>query len=152
MATVPWKEFLHTYNSMKKTNYKSVKEWMSTLYAENGKHVGPLVKITGVGHQTITKYLGQWGILERKPKGGNNYLNRPPGKKEQLFLAIPDKTFAELTRYQIAARCGMSIERFCVLNRKHKRPYRKLVGREQFLLKEENGFTKGEKNEIHCFF
>ena len=128
MPTIPWAEYLATYNRMKDTDFKTVKEWISTLYAEHGKYVGPLERIIGVSHHTITKYLEEWGILERKTKGGNNYVNRPPGKKEQLFLAIPDKTFSELTRCQIAARCGISLEYFSALQRKHKRKYRKLIG------------------------
>lgn len=122
---IPWEEFKDTYNKRHKTQYKTAKEWMEDLYKKHNKFVNPLAEELGVGFGTVSKYLEIWGLLERKLKGGHNYKIRPIGKKEQLFLQIPEKAMKELTKDQICVRCGMSSRRFGSLIKKHKRGYLK---------------------------
>jgi len=122
---IDWDDFRKTYNRIHKTNYKNTIEWISALYTSHNKFVSPLAKELGVGFGTINKYLTQWGLLERKPKGGNNYKDRPIGRKEQLFINIPEKTMKQLTIDQICERCSLCRDYAHCLIRKHDRVYRR---------------------------
>ena len=120
---IDWDGFKDTYNQIHKTNFKTPKEWIIFLYNKHNKFVSPVSEELGIGFGTASKYIEKLGILERKPKGGNNYTDRPIGKKEQLFLTIPEKTMMELTKAQICERCNLSKDYTTRLIRKHKRKY-----------------------------
>jgi len=110
---------------MHKTNFKTSDEWITFLYNKHNKFISPVARELGVGFCTIKKYLQKLGIWEGKPRGGNNYRNRPLGKKEVAFLNIPEKTMHDLTKYQICKRCLLSKKRCELLIRKHKRIFTK---------------------------
>jgi transcriptional regulator with XRE-family HTH domain len=122
---VNWDSLKETYNRMHNTQYKTSKEWVIELYNKHKKYVSPVSEELGVSFNTVSKYLDGLGVLERKPKGGNNYINRPMGKKEQLFLGITEKTMLELTRKQVMERCGISHTTFNKLAKKYGRTYLK---------------------------
>ena len=125
---IDWEDFKNTYNQIHKTEFKTVNEWIAFLYTKHNKFVSPLAAELGIAFTTVKVYLQKIGIWERKPRGGNNYKNRPVGKKETIFLNIPEKTMKELTKYQIMERCALSKHRCTVLLRKHKRKYTKSYG------------------------
>jgi hypothetical protein len=119
---VDWEDFRKTYNSVHKTEYKTAIEWITELYKKHNKFVNPLSEELGVGFSTVSNYLDDLGILERKPKGGARVFDRT-GPKEKLFLTIPEKSMRELTRKQICERCAMAPTTFSRLIRKYKRIY-----------------------------
>jgi hypothetical protein len=125
---IDWEDFKDTYNQMHKTEFKTAEEWITFLYNKHDKFVSPLSKELGVSFVAVTAYLKRINIWERKSKGGNNYKNRPVGKKEILFLNIPEKTMKDLTKFQICARCTLSKHRCTKLISKHKRKYTKSYG------------------------
>jgi len=145
---MPWQEFLVFYNKRENTNYPTVKDWLSTLYMQHSSNVHPVAKIIGVSDETMTLKLKKCGVF--KLKKSVNY-NRGPGKKELIYLAISDKTLSELTRQQIAERCGCAL---CTVGRwttRYKRPYKKAtnLGRYKNFTVIDYDAAVAKYNEIH---
>ena len=113
---------------MHKTNFETTEEWIAFIYNKHNKFVGPLANELGLGFNTVKRYLQKIGIWERKPRGGNNYKNRPLGKKEAAFLHIPEDVMKDLIKYQICKRCMLSQKRCTLLIKKYKRKYTKGYG------------------------
>lgn len=120
---VDWEGFKDTYNLWHGTEFDDTKEWIAYLYEKHGQFVGPVARELGIGWGTMNTYLEKCGLLVRKKQGGNNYINRPMGKKEALFVSIPIKTMKELSTIQISVRCGISKWYCLTLLRRHKREY-----------------------------
>ena len=120
MANIDWESFMNTYNRMHKTSYTSYKQWIEDLYEKHGKYVSPVAKELGVGFGTMNKYLELWGMLERKPKGGARIYDRTT-KSQRIFLDMSEETMRELTKDQIAERCGLSSSRIKELLKIHDR-------------------------------
>ena len=121
---IDWESFKNTYNILNGTSFKTVKDWITYLYDKHNKFVGPVADELGISWGTMNKYLKDNDLLEKKPQGGNNYINRPIGKKEQAFLNIPIQTMKSLSNYQIRTRCNLSFDYCKYLLRKHKREYK----------------------------
>ena len=120
---MPWEEFLVFYNKRENTTYATVKDWITALYKAADGYVHPVAELIGVSSTTMTRKLKELNIYQRKSVRRNvNQL----GDKEKLYLAIPDDVFINMTRKQIAERCGCHIDTFTKLNRKYKRPYHRL--------------------------
>jgi hypothetical protein len=79
---IDWEDLKNTYNQMRKTNFKTAEEWITSLYNKHNKFISPLAEELGIGFDTAKAYLQKIDIWERKPRGGNNYKNRPVGKKK----------------------------------------------------------------------
>lgn len=127
---IDWESFKDTYNKWNKTSFKTAKEMIEYLYKNHGKFVGPVSEKLGVSWGAVNSYLKKNNILDKKNRGGNNYVNRPIGKKEQIFLNITEKTMGKLSSSQICERCGLSIGYCKKLIKKHNRSYAKWLRKE----------------------
>jgi hypothetical protein len=120
---VDWESFKDTYNTWNDTSFKTSFDFVKYLYEKHDKYVGPVARELGLGWGTVNKYLIQLGLLEKKSKGGHNYVDRPIGLKEELFLSIPAKTMSKLSSKQIMARCNVSKHYCSILLVRHSRDY-----------------------------
>jgi hypothetical protein len=124
---MPWEEFLDFYNKRENTSYATVKDWMVELYKAADGCVNPVAVLIGVSNDTMTRKLKSLGLWQKSEFKINAHRIKL-GDKEKIYLGIPDKVLAELTKKQIIERCGCHIDTFTKMHRKYKRPYRKLVG------------------------
>ena len=120
-----WNEFKDTYNTWNDTNFKTTKDFIKYLYKKHDYYIGPLAKELGVSWGTIKTYLRELGLYVKKSKGGNNYIDRPIGKKEQMLINARPNVLSNLTQRQICERYGISKEYCCKVLGKHKLKYRK---------------------------
>ena len=131
MPYIDWDEFKDTYNTWNKTNFKSAKEFVETLYKKHNYYISPVARELGIGWGTVKTHLMHLNIYVKKSKGGNNYVNRPIGKKELSLIEANPKTLASLNRSQICERYNISDEYCKFLLRKHKFKYQKYEFKEK---------------------
>ena len=125
MSSIDWDAFKDTYNTWNGTSFKTIREWLEYLYDKHDQYIGPVARDLGIGWWSVHRRLEKYGLLVAKPRGGNNYVDRPIGMLEQRFLDMPKKVMKDLTKDQICQRCGASHGYISHLLGRHKSVYKK---------------------------
>lgn len=113
---IDWLDLLTGFNRIKKTNHKTVKEMLTSLYAKE-KTTVKTGKILGVSHQTVNDKMISLNI-PRLPKG-----HRGKSKCIRAILGLGD--VSQMTAIQIAKSVDFSRSYVTVCLQKEGIGYRK---------------------------
>jgi len=116
---INWNQLLKTYNRMYSKNYKTPREMLKKLYAQE-KTLEKVGEVLGYSAQTIHKYMKEWN-LSRLPKG-----HRAPTPCLKALLALGNDIVSTRGSKEIAKIVGFSRIRVTTLLKKHNIRYCKL--------------------------
>jgi predicted transcriptional regulator len=115
---VDWEELLEACNNIKKTNFKTVREMLTVLYAQerSAERIGDKL---GVCHTTVYAQFRKQNI-KSKPKGGFRY-----SECLRRIIEIPLKELEHMTSREIAKIVGFGQERVLYLLNEYGIKYNK---------------------------
>lgn len=110
---INWTDLMQAYNRQKKTDYQSVKTWLTQTYEQNRKSMSHLSRVLGVSPAPLFTEFRALGI----PTRGRNTSGTA------LFLSIPEERMATMTKVDIARETGLGVSTVGSLLSLYKRRY-----------------------------